>query len=454
MVHTNKNKIHKNITRKKTEIKKIINGRIIKEEEGWIITQIYGEPYEMGFAHGYLLRNEIKKIEKVLKFLVKNDLHISLDKYLHKTKQLITPKIKKYFPEYYLELKGIAEGAKYGKVDITLDIVIGWNSLLSMYDVFKKKKPERCSAFIACGNSTEKGDIVMGHNTHSDFATGQMFNIILYMTPCNGNSFVMQTAPGYIASGTDWFLCSSGIIGCETTIGKTNFTAKFGTPYFCRIRKAMQYGKTLDDYVKIMCEQNAGDYACSWLLGNIKENEIMLFELGLNIKHIQRTHNGVYYGMNSAMSEKLRKEETNDQDFNNIKTSSGSRNKRLNDLLNEKYKEKINMENTKKILADHYDELLKKNVLNSKGICKHVELEAEKTTRPPFYPFGCTDSKVVNSELAAKLTFLGKFGCGCGEPFVVKDYVEKHPEYKDWGKILLDRPNNKWLKIEYDYLEK
>jgi hypothetical protein len=454
MTHTNKNKIHKNITRKKTEIKKIIHGRIIKEEEGWIITQIYGEPYEMGFAHGYLLRDEIKKIEKVLKFLVKKDLHISFDKYIHKTRTLITHKIKKYFPEYYSELKGITEGAKYGKVDISFDILVGWNSLLSMYDVLKKKKPERCSAFIACGNSTEKGDIIMGHNTHSDFATGQMFNIILYMTPCNGNSFIMQTAPGYIASGTDWFLCSSGIIGCETTIGNTNFVAKLGTPYFCRIRKAMQYGKTLDDYVKIMCEQNAGDYSCSWLLGNIKDNEIMLFELGLKIKNIQRTHNGVYYGMNSAMSEELRKEETNDHDFHDIKTSSGSRNKRLNDLLNEKYKGKINMENAKKILADHYDEFLKKSILNSKGICKHVELETEKTTRPPHYPFGCTDSKVVNSELASKLTFWGKFGCGCGEPFTVKDYLEKHPEYNDWGKVLVDRPNNKWLKIEYDYLEK
>jgi hypothetical protein len=158
--------------------------------------------------------------------------------------------------------------------------------------------------------------------------------------------------------------------------------------------------------------------------------------------------------MNSAMSEELRKEETNDHDFHDIKTSSGSRNKRLNDLLNEKYKGKINMEIAKKILADHYDEFLKKNILNSKGICKHVELETEKTTRPPHYPFGCTDSKVVNSELAAKLIFLGKFGCGCGEPFVVKDYLEKHPEYSDWGKILVDRPNNKWLKIEYDYLEK
>ena len=37
---------------------------------------------------------------------------------------------------------------------------------------------------------------------------------------------------------------------------------------------------------------------------------------------------------------------------------------------------------------------------------------------------------------------------------MIKDYIEKHAEYSDWGKVLIDRPNNKWLKIDYHYLEK
>ena len=444
----NKN-ITKNITKKNIQPKPIIRGTIIEEKEGWVVAHIFGEPYDRGFAHGYLLKNELNKVLKTFPFIVKEQLDISLQKFINKSNKIIKPKIKKYFPEFYNELRGICDGANYGAIDISLDFLIAWNSLLSLYDVFSKKT-ERCSAFIACGNSTENGDIIMGHNTHSDFATGQLLNIVLYVTPTNGNSFVMQTSPGFIASSSDWFICSSGIIGCETTIGDTNYKPKFGTPYFCRIRQAMQYGKSLHDYVKIMMDKNAGDYACSWLLGDIKQNEIMLFELGLKEKHIQTTKNGVFYGMNSAIGEKLRKNETNDKDYDNLFTSSGSRNARLNELLNEKYNGSINLDNSKKILRDHYDMFLKKNILNSRGICKHLELEPEpdKKSTKPFYPFGCTDSKIVNSEMASKLSFLGKMGCGCGEQFNVKKYIKQHPEYQHWGNVLADRPNRKWLKID------
>ena len=449
--NTNKNEITKtkNITKKNIETKPIIRGTIIEEKEGWVVAHIFGEPYDRGFAHGYLLKNELKRVINTFPFIVKEQLDVSLQKFINKSNKIIKPKIKKYFPEFYNELRGICDGANYGAIDISLDFLIAWNSLLSLYDVFSKKT-ERCSAFIACGNSTENGDIIMGHNTHSDFATGQLLNIVLYVTPTNGNSFVMQTSPGFIASSSDWFICSSGIIGCETTIGDTNYKPKFGTPYFCRIRQAMQYGKSLDDYVKIMMDKNAGDYACSWLLGDIKQNEIMLFELGLKEKHIQTTKNGVFYGMNSAIGENVRKNETNDKDYDNLFTSSGSRNARLNELLNEKYNGSINLDNSKKILSDHYDMFLKKNILNSRGICKHLELEPEpdKKSTKPFYPFGCTDTKIVNSEMASKLSFLGKMGCGCGEPFNVKKYIKEHPEYEHWANILVDRPNRKWLKIE------
>ena len=345
----NKNEKNKNITKKNIEPKPIIRGTIIEEKEGWVVAHIFGEPYDRGFAHGYLLKNELKRVINTFPFIVKEQLDVPLQKFINKSNKIIKPKIKKYFPEFYNELRGICDGANYGAIDISLDFLIAWNSLLSLYDVFSKKT-ERCSAFIACGNSTENGDIIMGHNTHSDFATGQLLNIVLYVTPTNGNSFVMQTSPGFIASSSDWFICSSGIIGCETTIGDTNYKPKFGTPYFCRIRQAMQYGKSLDDYVKIMMDKNAGDYACSWLLGDIKQNEIMLFELGLKEKHIQTTKNGVFYGMNSAIGENVRKNETNDKDYDNLFTSSGSRNARLNELLNEKYNGSINLDNSKKIL--------------------------------------------------------------------------------------------------------
>ena len=74
----------------------------------------------------------------------------------------------------------------------------------------------------------------------------------------------------------------------------------------------MQYCNTLDDYESLMLKNNAGDYPCSWLLGDMNTNEIMILELGLNHHNKKITKNGIYYGMNSVMDPKMRVLETND----------------------------------------------------------------------------------------------------------------------------------------------
>ena len=483
----NKNKNKKRSTSKNKSVTQVKDSNInlvqghITPDNGpdstfgkWKVVHIFGEAYERGYAHGYLLYAELSKIKDILRFLVKTELNTSFSKYMKICRTTIQPIIKDQFPEFYQEMEGISGGAKAKGVDVSTEFIIGWNSLLSMYNVFdnnnNNKTGERCSAFIACGNSTEKGDIVMAHNTHSDFATGQLSNIILYITPKDGFPFVMQTIAGYIASGLDWFICSSGIIGCETTIANINYKPQFGLeragaegvgrntvgvqpallgerlnsidgnrrgyPYFCRIRQAMQYGRTLDEYTKIMLNQNAGDYACSWLFGNIKTNEIMRFEIGLKLHSIQRTHDGVFYGMNMAIDPKLRSEETNEPVIEDISTSSKARSVRLDYLLNTKYHGKINVDIAKKIISDHYDVYLKKNAPSSRTICRRSDVDGELINKQPYYPHGSIDAKVVNTELAHTLSFLGHFGPPCGHPFNKSEYLKKHPEYTNWAPFL------------------
>ena len=438
-------------TKKNRTIKKYkneIHGRIISIKEGWKTMYIFGNAYQRGFAHGYLLKDELVKNKKVLLFLLKHDMKISYSEFIKVSNSKIKPNLIKNYPEFYEEIVGISKGAKYAGIDISVDWLIMWNSYMSLYSYFKDGSIIRCSAFIATGNATEKGDIIMAHNTHTNFADGQLHNINMYVYPSSGYSFVMQTSAGYIASGTDWFICSSGIIGNETTISSINYKPVFGDPYFCRIRKAMQYGNSLDEYASIMETNNAGDYACSWQFGNVHTNEIMLFEMTLKEKNIQKTKNGVFYGMNSAMGENIRKKETTDVDHLNISTSVGARNHRLNYLLNKKYYGKINIHNAKEIMADHYDPYLEKDVMGVRGICKHMELSPEHTNRPPYMLFGCTDAKVVNTNMAMKLSYCGRFGPACGSSFSIKKHIRMHPEYKDWEDVVDDFKSYKWTTIE------
>lgn len=434
-------------TKKKMNLK--IKGIMSSKTEGWINIKIYGTPYERGFAHGYLLYDKLKKIIDTFPFIIENEFKQKPYEYIQLCNTLIKPNLQKHFPEFYEELVGISKGAFSKKVFISVDFLIAWNSLLSM-DLYYKNlnNNKRCSAFIATGDATQNGDIIMAHNTHCDFINAQFFNINMTIIPEKGNSFIMQTAPGYIASGTDWFICSSGMIGCETTISNITYIPDFknGYPYFCRIRKAMQYGNTIDDYIEIMCLHNAGDYACSWLFGNINTNEIALFEIGLKHHSVKRTKNGVFYGMNSVFDNTIRENETNDNDLFNETTSCGSRNYRLHQLLNEKYYGKINIENAKLILSDHYDSFLNKDIMNANGICKHSEINDNNSTHK-CNPYGCTDGKVVNSKLAKRLIYIGRFGSSCGRIFNKTDFIKKHPQYKSWRNHLVDIPKYKWINI-------
>ena len=74
-----------------------INGRILLKKDGWITAEIYGEPFERGFANGYLFYKELKKIKYVLHFLVKDQLNVSWKEFINKSNKLLKPIVIKKF---------------------------------------------------------------------------------------------------------------------------------------------------------------------------------------------------------------------------------------------------------------------------------------------------------------------------------------------------------------------
>jgi hypothetical protein len=90
----------------------------------------------------------------------------------------------------------------------------------------------------------------------------------------------MQSYPGGIESGTDWYQNDAGVVLTETTIRQTPFNAQ-GTPVAFRARIAIQYGGNIDEVVERLGARNNGLYTNEWLLGDAKNNEIAMYELGL-----------------------------------------------------------------------------------------------------------------------------------------------------------------------------
>ena len=140
----------------------------------------------------------------------------------------------------------------------------------------------------------------MAHNTWNYYSLLQFSNIILDIQPDKGRRILMQTWGPMVYSKSDFFITSAGLVGTETTIGGFKGFDSTGTPVFERARKAMQYADNIDEWADIMIKNNNGAYANSWLIGDIKTNEIARLELGLKNHSLQKKICGYLTGSNVA----------------------------------------------------------------------------------------------------------------------------------------------------------
>ena len=242
----------------------------------------------------------------------------------------------------------------------------------------------------------------------------------------------------------------------------------------------MQYGRTLEDYAERLQKRNSGDYACSWMFGDIRNRggggnggpRIMRVELGLNYVNVETTRNGVFIGFNSTYDERIRNIECSSSmsdkanhatgvgmidagdGFRDITSSIGNRRVQL-EKLTDKYRGRIDTEVVKRILADHYDNHLGKSSPNTRTVCKHgYESGAEvgggagsSSASAPFKPVGAYDTKIADSASIQRMSFLAHWGPPCGTPFIVKEHMKKHPEWKDWAEHLVDFPRRGWVEV-------
>jgi len=446
------------------------------EKNGWKYVSIKGKPKERGYAYGFACAKDFTEIQKMLGFFMYESYGRDWKFFIEKVNDDFKEMTKTDFPEFYEEMEGIADGCNANGCKTSLDEIIAWNFYMSIpywYPSWietsdtinhshtpKSAGPreggakDHCSAFIAVGKDwTEDGKIVVAHNSFCDYIDGQFANVVLDITPEDGYRIIMQTSPCWIWSGTDFFVTSKGIIGTETTIGGfLPYVKKYPIGY--RIRKAMQYGKSLDDYVEILLHENSGDYANSWLFGDINTNEILRIELGLEFHNVERTKNGYFIGFNATYDAQIRNIECVNAGFYDIRRHQGARYVRLSDLMDEN-KGKLNVDIAKKIIADHYDVFLQKENKCSRTVCSHYELDPREYMsapgRPlPFAPHGAVDGFVCDSKMAENMIICGRYGNSCGTPFIKEDFIKKHRQYEIFGPYLKDRPSEEWTDLSSD----
>ena len=443
---------------------KIKNG-ISYYKNGWKYVSVKGSPKDRGYAYGFLCAKEFKEIQKSLAFIMMESFGMPWDYFIKEINNDFKEMTQREFTELYEEMEGIADGCNAGGTKTDVDEIIAWNFYMSIPYWYSRKSEnstakegggsqDRCSAFIAVGDWTKDGKIVCAHNSFCEFQDGQYLNVVLDLNPDKGHRFIMQTSPCSIWSGSDFFVTAKGIIGTETTIGGFYpYEKRFPVGY--RIRKAMQYGNTLDEYCEILLHENSGDYANSWLFGDTNTNEILRIELGLKYHNTERTKNGFFIGFNAPYDDRIRNLEVKNSGFYDVRRHQGARLVRLGDLMDE-HKGKIDIDIAKKIIADHYDVYLEKdNNPCSRTVCGHYELDAREymsdPSRPkPFAPRGAVDGAVCDTNLAKKMSIDMRWGSSCGTAFKTSEFIKKHRQYAIFAPYLKDRPSEPWTEFTTD----
>jgi hypothetical protein len=302
---------------------------------GWIYLHIEGKPYDRGYQHGYLMAREIPEYLERCAFDLagKADEH-NWNQYRTSADALF---LRGFDREILEEMRGIADGANANgakwlnrKLDL-VDIVVANTTVelgelrgavsttptgleglkfdLPGYARQPKKDAvtDHCSAFAATGPATRDGKMVIGHVTWWPQTLAEQTNVMLDIKPDTGHRMLIQSYPGGIESGTDWYQNDAGMVLTETTIDQTPFNVN-GTPVAFRARRAIQYGGNVDEVVRELGTRNNGLYTNEWLIGDAKNNEIAMYELGTNHTRLWRSSKndwfggtpGFYWGDNNA----------------------------------------------------------------------------------------------------------------------------------------------------------
>jgi hypothetical protein len=310
---------------------------------GWIYLHIEGAPYERGYQHGHLMAREIPEyLERCAAQLGSKE---QWDQYRTTVNALF---LRGFDREIMEEMRGIAEGASDAgakwlnrRIDL-MDIVVAnvtvelgvLSSAVSTtatgLEGLSFDKPayaggksdpvlDHCSAFAATGPATRDGKMVIGHVTWWPLTLAEQTNVMLDIKPAAGHRMLIQSYPGGIESGTDWYQNDAGVVLTETTIRQTPFNLQ-GTPVAFRARMAIQYGGNIDEVVKHLGTRNNGLYTNEWLIGDAKNNEVAMYELGTNKTKLWRSSKnewfggtpGFYWGNNNAKDLDIRLENYSD----------------------------------------------------------------------------------------------------------------------------------------------
>ncbi len=211
----------------------------LEEVGGHKVLHVAGTPYEMGFQHGVLLKDNVHSMVRYLLDVKSKDMTMEWNGVKFLTPQRVIAGIqatqKKFIPEWYSEeLRGLADGS-----GVPLADVAACNFIPELF---------HCSGFALSGAATANGEVY--HGRVLDYGIDwklQEHPVLMVAKPDGKIPFLNVTYAGFIGSvtGMNAEKVSLGEMGGRG-LGKWK-----GVPMAVLMRWALQEAKTLEEAIAV-----------------------------------------------------------------------------------------------------------------------------------------------------------------------------------------------------------
>ncbi len=405
-------------------------------KQGFDYIHLEGTPEQIGYNQAILISDKIERGMESYAFLteMRYDLTWAMCRFHGAT----------YWPniplEYQQEIDGIAQGCQeVGAKNPDGSTIDRWDVVAynAMWDIWWRtsnirhppffpfaeiEPPDHCSGFVANGETTKDGGFVIAQSLWMPYHLPPSHGVFADIVPQSGNRMLMELQAGMVWSGTEWYLNGAGLVVGETTLGTAPYQW-LKVPAFVRIRKAVQYANTIDEFANIMLTDTNGAYCGDYMVADANTNEVAIVELGSYEHEIWRSDSGFHGSCNFPWDPEVRAEMEAPDGWDH---GCYPRYYRL-EQIHTKYDGQIDTEIAKRTLGDHWDTVEEADNRYHWTLCGHVE-------NASGYPHGALDGKTTNRSMALNYEVWARYGHSCGADFIAADHAAANPDYA-WGNL-------------------
>lgn len=277
--------------------------------DGLLVVHLTGKPYEMGFQHGALCRDEIRAFRAeayaYMSTLIASAFKLPRALARLVTRPLLMRQVRAYMPftpqEYQQEMRGVADGAG---VHILEALLV--NAVWEMYLV------GGCSEFAVRGSKTVDGELLHGYNYDLADPAHAFINpylALIFSRPADGFPFAQVNTVGCVGANAGLSLYGVSV-AWDNTYLRSGSTLLEGAPRRCTpfevaLRRLLQYADSVEAGVSIMRSHLPRPAADIIIIGDGQANRAVALETVGAQSCIREMSEDAIWSANSFVSPEL-----------------------------------------------------------------------------------------------------------------------------------------------------